>query len=102
VFPPNPSAGARLGNNFRARASNGYVWVEDLANTLGAKLIDYSVGGAVVDLAGSSSQAFVSFGVSRVSRGLQHGTAQTKEWWESTCLSCFVQTLILETDFHLG
>ncbi|KAJ7792431.1 hypothetical protein B0H13DRAFT_2172539 [Mycena leptocephala] len=50
VFPPNPSAGARLGNNFRARASNGYVWVEDLANTLGAKLIDYSVGGAVVDL----------------------------------------------------
>ncbi|KAJ7672737.1 hypothetical protein B0H17DRAFT_1083807 [Mycena rosella] len=50
VFPPNPSAGARAGNNFRARASNGYVWVEDLANTLGAKLIDYSVGGAVVDL----------------------------------------------------
>ncbi|KAJ6477409.1 hypothetical protein C8R47DRAFT_650298 [Mycena vitilis] len=50
VFPPNPSAGARLGNNFRARASNGYVWVEDLANTLGAKLINYSVGGAVVDL----------------------------------------------------
>ncbi|KAJ6559167.1 hypothetical protein DFH09DRAFT_1162098 [Mycena vulgaris] len=33
-----------------SRASNGYVWVEDLANTLGAKLIDYSVGGAVVDL----------------------------------------------------
>ncbi|KAJ7288337.1 hypothetical protein C8J57DRAFT_1279899 [Mycena rebaudengoi] len=51
VFPPNPSAGARAGNNFRARASNGYVWVEDLANTIGAKLIDYSVGGAVVDLA---------------------------------------------------
>lgn len=50
VFPPNPSAGARQGNNFRARASNGYVWVEDLANTLGAKLIDYSVGGAVIDL----------------------------------------------------
>ncbi|KAJ7366898.1 hypothetical protein DFH08DRAFT_835810 [Mycena albidolilacea] len=55
VFPPNPSAGARLGNNFRARASNGYVWVEDLANTLGAKLIDYSVGGAVVDLAAWNS-----------------------------------------------
>ncbi|KAJ7044156.1 hypothetical protein C8F04DRAFT_1071831 [Mycena alexandri] len=55
VFPPNPSAGARLGNNFRARASNGYVWVEDLANTVGAKLIDYSVGGAVVDLAAWNS-----------------------------------------------
>ncbi|KAJ7250845.1 hypothetical protein B0H12DRAFT_656154 [Mycena haematopus] len=55
VFPPNPSAGARLGNNFRARASNGYVWVEDLANTLGAKLINYSVGGAVVDLSAWNS-----------------------------------------------
>ncbi|KAJ7761496.1 hypothetical protein DFH07DRAFT_419065 [Mycena maculata] len=40
IFPPNPSAGARLGNNFRARA-NGYVWVEDLA---GAKLIDRRSG----------------------------------------------------------
>jgi len=50
VFPPNPSAGARFGNNERARASNGYVWVEDVANTLGAKLINYAVGGAVVDL----------------------------------------------------
>ncbi|KAJ6508756.1 hypothetical protein C8R45DRAFT_968596 [Mycena sanguinolenta] len=55
VFPPNPSAGARLGNNFRARASNGYVWVEDLANTLGAKLINYAVGGAVVDLSAWNS-----------------------------------------------
>ncbi|KAJ7069717.1 hypothetical protein C8F01DRAFT_524818 [Mycena amicta] len=55
VFPPNPSAGARLGNNFRARASNSYVWVEDLANTLGAKLIDYAVGGAVVDLSAWNS-----------------------------------------------
>ncbi|KAJ7212088.1 hypothetical protein GGX14DRAFT_361742 [Mycena pura] len=54
VFPPNPSAGARLGNNFRARASNSYV--EDLANTLGAKLIDYAVGaGAVVDLSAWNS-----------------------------------------------
>ena len=42
VFPPNPSAGARFGNNERARASNGYVWVEALANTLGAKLINVS------------------------------------------------------------
>ncbi|KAJ7188986.1 hypothetical protein C8R46DRAFT_1206097 [Mycena filopes] len=55
VFPPNPSAGARAGNNFRARASNGYVWVEDLANTLGAKLLDYAVGGAVIDLAAWNS-----------------------------------------------
>ncbi|KAK7048387.1 carbohydrate esterase family 16 protein [Favolaschia claudopus] len=55
VFPPNPSAGARAGNNFRARASNGYVWVEDLANTVGAKLLDYSVGGAVVDLSAWNS-----------------------------------------------
>ncbi|KAJ6619428.1 hypothetical protein B0H10DRAFT_2367116 [Mycena sp. CBHHK59/15] len=39
VFPPNPSAGARPGNNFRARASNGY----------------YSVGGAVVDLSAWNS-----------------------------------------------
>ncbi|KAF8147327.1 hypothetical protein K438DRAFT_2027785 [Mycena galopus ATCC 62051] len=62
VFPPNPSAGARLGNNFRARASNGYVWVEDLANTLGAKLINYSVGGAVVDLlAWNSTNQGVTF-----------------------------------------
>ena len=72
VFPPNPSAGARIGNNERARASNGYTWVEDLANTLGAKLVNvrhcqlvllffylklfpvilvqYAVGGAVTDL----------------------------------------------------
>ncbi|KAF7298954.1 Carbohydrate esterase family 16 protein [Mycena indigotica] len=55
VFPPNPSAGARFGNNFRARASNSYVWVENLANTLGAKLIDYAVGGAVVDLSAWNS-----------------------------------------------
>ncbi|KAJ7675795.1 hypothetical protein DFH06DRAFT_1170553 [Mycena polygramma] len=62
VFPPNPSAGARLGNNFRARASNGYVWVEDLANTLGAKIINYSVGGAVVDLlAWNSTNKGVTF-----------------------------------------
>ncbi|KIJ51407.1 carbohydrate esterase family 16 protein [Sphaerobolus stellatus SS14] len=50
VFPPNPSAGARFGNNERARASNGYVWPEALGNILGAKVIDYAVGGAVVDL----------------------------------------------------
>ncbi|EIN07776.1 hypothetical protein PUNSTDRAFT_144314 [Punctularia strigosozonata HHB-11173 SS5] len=50
VYPPNPSAGARQGNNERARASNGYVWVEDLANTIGAKLVNYAVGGAVIDL----------------------------------------------------
>ena len=40
VHPPNPSAGAAQGNNFRARGSNGYLWVEDLANTIGAKVID--------------------------------------------------------------
>lgn len=40
VFPPNPSAGARIGNNERARASNGYTWIEDLANTIGAKLVN--------------------------------------------------------------
>ncbi|KAF7288500.1 Carbohydrate esterase family 16 protein [Mycena chlorophos] len=55
VFPPNPSAGARQGNNFRARASNSYVWVENLANTIGAKLINYAVGGAVVDLSAYNS-----------------------------------------------
>jgi len=33
----------------------GAVWVEALANTLGAKLIDYAVGGAVVDLSAWNS-----------------------------------------------
>lgn len=51
VFPPNPSAGARFGNNERARASNGYTWPETLGNSIGAKVMDYAVGGAVVDLA---------------------------------------------------
>ncbi|KAF8589475.1 carbohydrate esterase family 16 protein [Ramaria rubella] len=50
VFPPNPSAGARFGNDERARASNGYTWPETLGNTLGSKVINYAVGGAVVDL----------------------------------------------------
>ncbi|TDL23160.1 hypothetical protein BD410DRAFT_170547 [Rickenella mellea] len=47
LYPPNPSAGSYSG---RGRASNGYVWVEDLGNSIGAKVIDYAVGGAVVDL----------------------------------------------------
>ena len=40
VHPPNPSAGAAYGNNYRARGSNGPIWVEDLGNALGAKVID--------------------------------------------------------------
>ncbi|TDL18017.1 hypothetical protein BD410DRAFT_512527 [Rickenella mellea] len=47
IFPPNPSAGSRVGG--KGRASNGFVWVEDMGNTLGAKVVNYAWGGAVTD-----------------------------------------------------
>ncbi|GLB44402.1 hypothetical protein LshimejAT787_1700290 [Lyophyllum shimeji] len=47
MWPPSPSAGSRVTSN--RRASNGFVWVEDLANSLGAKLLNYAWGGAVID-----------------------------------------------------
>ncbi|KAG6842972.1 hypothetical protein H0H93_002699, partial [Arthromyces matolae] len=39
--PPNPDAGGR--------PSNGLVWIENLANSIGATLKDFAVPGAVVD-----------------------------------------------------
>lgn len=67
VWPPLPSAGSRVTSN--RRASNGFVWVEVLANSLGAKLLNvgyffglhtlkfelnlsntqYAWGGAIID-----------------------------------------------------
>ncbi|KAF9461346.1 tyrosyl-DNA phosphodiesterase-domain-containing protein [Collybia nuda] len=47
VWPPSPSAGSRITSN--RRASNGFVWVEVLANSLGAKLLNYAWGGAIID-----------------------------------------------------
>ncbi|KAF8882870.1 hypothetical protein BD779DRAFT_1749815 [Infundibulicybe gibba] len=47
LWPPSPSAGSRLTEN--RRASNGFIWVEDMANSLSAKLLDYAWGGAVID-----------------------------------------------------
>ncbi|KAH0580090.1 hypothetical protein H2248_002900 [Termitomyces sp. 'cryptogamus'] len=47
LWPPLPSAGSRLTSN--RRASNGFMWVENLANSLSAKLLDYAWGGAVID-----------------------------------------------------
>ena len=38
LWPPSPSAGSRLTEN--RRASNGFIWVEDMANALGAKLLN--------------------------------------------------------------
>ncbi|KAF8064418.1 hypothetical protein FPV67DRAFT_1504971 [Lyophyllum atratum] len=47
MWPPSPSAGSRVTSN--RRATNGFVWVEDLANSLGAKLLNYAWGGAIID-----------------------------------------------------
>ncbi|KAK7462126.1 hypothetical protein VKT23_007729 [Stygiomarasmius scandens] len=47
MWPPSPSAGSRVTSN--RRASNGFMWVEDLANSFSAKLLDYAWGGAVID-----------------------------------------------------
>ncbi|ETW75932.1 hypothetical protein HETIRDRAFT_106572 [Heterobasidion irregulare TC 32-1] len=47
LWPPSPSAGSRLTEN--RRASNGFIWVENMANALGAKLLNYAWGGAVID-----------------------------------------------------
>ncbi|EIN03560.1 hypothetical protein PUNSTDRAFT_139441 [Punctularia strigosozonata HHB-11173 SS5] len=49
LWPPLPSAGSRTSEN--RRASNGYIWVENLATSLSAKLLDYAWGGAVIDRA---------------------------------------------------
>ncbi|KIK52422.1 hypothetical protein GYMLUDRAFT_49924 [Collybiopsis luxurians FD-317 M1] len=47
LFPPSPSAGSQFTEN--RRASNGFIWVEDMANELSAKLLNYAWGGAVID-----------------------------------------------------
>ncbi|KAF8994659.1 hypothetical protein BDQ17DRAFT_1412480 [Cyathus striatus] len=47
MWPPLPSAGSRLTEN--RRASNGFIWVEVLANSLSAKLLNYAWGGAIID-----------------------------------------------------
>ncbi|THU83660.1 hypothetical protein K435DRAFT_733845 [Dendrothele bispora CBS 962.96] len=48
MWPPVPEAGSAK-NPAQTRASNGFVWVEIFANTLSAKLLDYAIGGAVID-----------------------------------------------------
>lgn len=40
MHPPLPSAGSQYNEN--RRASNGFIWVEDLANTLNSKLLNVS------------------------------------------------------------
>ncbi|KAJ3861487.1 hypothetical protein EV359DRAFT_47075 [Lentinula novae-zelandiae] len=47
MWPPSPSAGSQFTEN--RRASNGFIWVEDMANELSAKLLNYAWGGAVID-----------------------------------------------------
>ncbi|THU83665.1 hypothetical protein K435DRAFT_689131 [Dendrothele bispora CBS 962.96] len=47
LWPPSPSAGSLITPG--RRASNGFIWVESLANTFGAKLLNYAWGGAVID-----------------------------------------------------
>ncbi|KAJ7257769.1 hypothetical protein C8J57DRAFT_1342727 [Mycena rebaudengoi] len=47
MHPPLPSAGSRTSQN--RRATNGFMWSENLASDLNAKLLDYSWGGAVID-----------------------------------------------------
>ncbi|KAL0563821.1 hypothetical protein V5O48_018244 [Marasmius crinis-equi] len=47
MWPPSPSAGSRVTTN--RRAANGFIWVEVMANELGAKLLNYAWSGAVVD-----------------------------------------------------
>ncbi|CAE6477649.1 unnamed protein product [Rhizoctonia solani] len=39
--PPSPKAGGRT--------TNGPVWIENIANDIGARFMDYAVGGAVTD-----------------------------------------------------
>jgi hypothetical protein len=53
MHPPLPSAGSATTSN--RRASNGYIWVEDMANELSAKLLNYAWGGAIVDRAAYNS-----------------------------------------------
>ncbi|KAF5370953.1 hypothetical protein D9757_009886 [Collybiopsis confluens] len=66
LFPPSPSAGSQFTEN--RRASDGFIWVEDMANELSAKLLNvrlivhlissiaifikydqYAWGGAIID-----------------------------------------------------
>ncbi|KAJ3821893.1 hypothetical protein F5878DRAFT_543796 [Lentinula raphanica] len=47
LWPPSPSAGSQFTEN--RRASNGFIWVEDMANELSAKLLNYAWGGAIID-----------------------------------------------------
>ncbi|CAA7263438.1 unnamed protein product [Cyclocybe aegerita] len=42
IVPPSPLAGGR--------STNGLVWVENVANDLGARLMDYAQSGACIDL----------------------------------------------------
>ncbi|CAE6442835.1 unnamed protein product [Rhizoctonia solani] len=41
ITPPSPKAGGRT--------TNGLVWIENIANNIGARFMDYAVGGAVTD-----------------------------------------------------
>ncbi|KDN44609.1 hypothetical protein RSAG8_05374, partial [Rhizoctonia solani AG-8 WAC10335] len=41
ITPPSPKAGGRT--------TNGPVWIENIANDIGARFMDYAVGGAVTD-----------------------------------------------------
>ncbi|KAJ1300660.1 hypothetical protein OPQ81_002308 [Rhizoctonia solani] len=41
IIPPSPKAGGRT--------TNGPVWIENIANDIGARFMDYAVGGAVTD-----------------------------------------------------
>ncbi|KAB5593739.1 hypothetical protein CTheo_2819 [Ceratobasidium theobromae] len=55
IIPPSPKAGGRT--------TNGPVWIENIANDVGARFMDYAVGGAVTDkslwLSKSSNWDFV-------------------------------------------
>ncbi|KAJ3848462.1 hypothetical protein EV368DRAFT_86591 [Lentinula lateritia] len=64
MWPPSPSAGSQFTEN--RRASNGFIWVEDMANELSAKLLNYAWGGAVIDnLAYNTTSPLNATGVPR-------------------------------------
>ncbi|KAG8705279.1 hypothetical protein FRC09_003050, partial [Ceratobasidium sp. 395] len=48
---PDPPVQTGTNPKYGGRFANGYVWVENLANDMGAHLLDYAVPGAVTDTA---------------------------------------------------
>ncbi|KAG8689611.1 hypothetical protein FRC08_010873 [Ceratobasidium sp. 394] len=64
---PDPPVQMGTSPRYGGRFANGYVWVENLANDTGARLLDYAVPGAVTDTAIWPSKATESSFVQQAS-----------------------------------